>query len=275
MEVATANLSIDAKQKIIDFCDKWIPIYEKRDRRYKLAGLTKRLRKAVRSHFKEREISVLAKLRPAWKQKMEAVERLSKADWITMHIFDLEEEQELLTTLFQPYYVEAGKNGAACSIRHLSGVLGRDVIYKGATIWIQNNAIKFGKKYANSVSKTTNERIRKQIAEAISQGEDLNKVMDRITKVYRAAEGYRSEMISRTEMGRAHTMSSLQQDKTFGLTHGDWFGCDSDCLICGPFMADNPHTIEELQAFRDETHPDCFGDYTANVPDDFVPNEVY
>ena len=88
--------TIDTNQKILNFCDKWIPIYERKYKQYKLASLTTRMRTAVRNHFKERERGVLFRLNWAWKQIME-----SRSDWIAGHIYDLEEEQAMLATLLQ------------------------------------------------------------------------------------------------------------------------------------------------------------------------------
>lgn len=271
MEAQVIELPTDVKQNVLSSVDSLIRIYEGKVRRNKLSTLTTRLRKAVRDHFEEREIEALAKLKWAWKQKMEAV---SNADWIAMHIFDMDEEAVLLSSVFQPFYIEAGEAGREYALRHLSGVLGREVIYKGATIWVQNNAIKFGKKYASSVSETTNQAIRDGIAEAIKQGEDLNGVMDRIAKVYRAAEGYRSEMIARTEMSRSYSLSSIEQDSVMGIKLWNWSGCDPNCQICGPFMGGGPYTKAELFSAI-PLHPNCDGYEDPEVPDDFVPNEVY
>ncbi|HEC88452.1 MAG TPA: hypothetical protein ENI52_03955 [Thermoplasmata archaeon] len=263
-------------ETVIDLSiDKLITIYENKVRQRRLDQLAKRLQKTLIFHQRERKKQILLKIRTVWRNKNEAVERLSRADWITMHIFDLQEEGELLSTIFQPFYIEAGEEGQMYALRYLSGKIGRDIIFKGATIWIQNNAIQFGKKYANMISKTTNQAIRNQIAEAIKLGENLNQVMERITKVYQAAEGYRSEMIARTEMGRAYTMSSIKQSKILGIKSWDWLGCNPVCPICGPFMDSNPHTYEEIAAFRMSTHPNCFGYDQPVVPEDFIPNEVY
>jgi hypothetical protein len=263
------------EQNILTFCGKWIPIYEHKISQRGLATLTRRFMQALKQHFSQRETEALARLRTVWQYKMEAIERLSDTDWIAMHLFDLDEEQELLAAVFQPYYMEAGETGAERSTKYLSNMLGRELTFKGARTWIQNNAIKFGKKYAREVSATTNQAIRDQLAEAIKEGEDLNQVMDRIASVYRSAEGYRSEMIGRTEMGRAYTLSSVEQDRVYGIQSWIWDFCDPNCPICGPFMASNPHTYEEIVWFRDVgTHPSCQGDAYPEVPDDFVPNEI-
>lgn len=261
------------RQRVLDFCNDMILIYEKRVYRRKFGSLVQRLRVAVRNHFKERERDILMKLQWAWKSKMEAVAReLPRADWITMHIFDLDEERELLATILNSYYLEAGEAGVDRAITRLSKLLKRDIIYRGTTAWVQDNAINFGKKYAGLVSKTTNQAIRNEIAEAIKQGEDLNKVMKRIASVYKDAEGYRSEMIARTEMQKAYNIGSLQQDAAMGLDKFEWFGCNPACPICGPFIDDNPHTADEVYGFSASTHPNCNGDYAPIVPEDFEPN---
>ena len=266
----------DINQKILNFCDKWLPIYENKDRRYRLKSITKELRKATRNHFKERERGVLFRLEWAWKQKMEATARqLPKADWITMHVYDLQEEQAMLATLLESFYIEAGDEGAALAARRLSNILGREIIYSGSTEWIQNNAIKFGKKHSRLVSNTTNQKIRDEIANAIKHGEDLNGVMKRITSVYSDAEGYRSEMIARTEMRKAYNASSTAQEKALGIKQWNWLGCDPSCSICGPFMGGNPHTADEIESFNIEVHPNCDGYEDPIVPEDFVPKEVY
>jgi len=274
MEKVSQLLRTDINCKIIDFCGEWIPIYEAKVRRRGLASLTQRMRRATRNHFQEREQVARGRLRWAWSQIMEAVERLTRAQWITMHIFDMDEEEALLMSLFSPYYIEAGEYGAGASTSRISGAVGRPVIYRGATNWIGDNAIKFGKKYAHSVSDTTNHAIRDEIADAIRQGEGIDKVMDRIASVYRDAEGYRSEMIARTEMSRAYNASALEQSKAFGITQFDWDGCDPACPICGPFLG-GPHTAEEIGAFIGATHPNCMGTQIDHIPEDFEPNELF
>ena len=86
MEATLTGLPSDVKRSVLGSVDSLIRIYEGRVRRNKLSTLTTRLRKAVRDHYEEREIEAMVKLKWAWKQKMEAVERLSKADWIAMHV---------------------------------------------------------------------------------------------------------------------------------------------------------------------------------------------
>jgi hypothetical protein len=269
-------LKDEATKKILIFCDKWIPIYERKNTQYKLASLTKKLRIAVRKHFKEREQGVLIRLEWAWKQMMEATaRRLNRVDWIALHIYDTEEEQAMLATLLQSFYVEAGEEGSATAMRIIGNKLNRKLVYSGSMEWIQNNAIKFGKKYSDIISDTTNQKIRDEIANAIRQGEDLNGVMKRISSVYSDAEGYRSEMIARTEMRKSYNASSIEQEKAVGIKSWIWSGCDPTCDICGPFMGSNPHTFDEVESFNIETHPNCDGQADPEVPEDFVPNEVY
>ena len=97
MEVAI-NLRSDVKDNILAFCNKHIPIYEDKVRRTKLAGLVNDMQKAIRSHFKERLVTVRSRLSVAWRQKMEA---RSSADWITDHIYDMDEEIAMLMDMLK------------------------------------------------------------------------------------------------------------------------------------------------------------------------------
>jgi len=198
------------------------------------------------------------------------MEAVSTLDWLLLHVFDYDEEMELLRVVLGGFYIEAGEWGVNHLLRSVSSQIGRDVIYRGSTEWIRDNAIKFGKEYADLITDTTNQAIRDQIAEAIKEGEVLDDVMGRIASVYRDAEGYRSEMIARTEMARAYNASSLEQAKALGIKQYDWVGCDPSCPICGPFLAGGPYTAAEIDNIIGSTHPNCVGGQVAIVPEDFI-----
>lgn len=244
-----------------------LPLYEQKIRRRKLEDLTRRLRRAVANHFKQRERVVLHNLQTAWRAKMEAI---ATSEWIAIHAFDYDEEMEALRLLLGGFYIEAGEWGVNHLLASVSAQVGKKVIYRGSMEWIRDNAIVFGQKYADLVTETTNQAIRDAIAESIGLGEGLDDVMARISDVYADAEGYRSEMIARTEMARAYNASALEQAKALGITQYDWVGCDPACPICGPYLQGGPYTAAEIAEIINGTHPNCAGGEVAIVPDDFV-----
>jgi len=267
------ELQSDVKADILLFCDKYIPIYEDKIRRYKLATLVNNMQKAIRNHFKERLVTIRSRLSGVWKLKMEAV---SNADWITYHIFDMDEEVAMLQDILKEFYMDAGEAGRLNALRHLSNILGYNVVYKGSILFVEQNAIKWGKKYAGTISETTEKAIRNQLATAIKEGEGIGDAMKRISDVYHAATGYRSEMIARTEMGRAYNIGGARQDAELGITQFEGcIGCDPDCLKCGPFQSSNPHTLEEIEDFEGSVHPNHVGSVASIVPEGFVPKETY
>lgn len=265
IRISTAESSI--ADKLLAFCDKYIPLIEQKLRRRMLATLTRRLQRAMRNHFEQREKEILHRIEWAWKAKMEAV---STIDWILLHAFDYDEEMELLRVVLGGFYIEAGEWGANHLLRSVGSQIGRDVIYRGSTSWIKDHAIEFGEKYADMITETTNQAIRDEIGEAIAMGDDLDKAMDRIASVYSDAQGYRSEMIARTEMARAYNSSALEQAKALGIKQYNWVGCDPSCPICGPFMAGGPYSAAEIEDFIASTHPNCVGGQVPVVPEDFT-----
>lgn len=261
--------------EILTACNNIIQIYENRKRVRTLNSLAVRLRQSMVRHFENRQRFVLGRLQALWPIKTEAISPLSyDAQWITMHIYDRDEEQLLIVKILNPYYMEAGTAGTAAAIQALQNIIQREVIYRGSMHWIQNNAIKFGTKYADYITQTTNEAIRNEISEAIKLGENLDEVMQRIKDVYSEAAGYRSEMIGRTEMGRAYNSGALEQDKALGIEQWEWSGCDPACDICAPFLNGNPYDYDGIQNIIATTHPNCLGSESANVPQDFEPNEL-
>lgn len=256
-------------ESMLEVVNRWVWFYERKIKRRYYATLTKRMIKSVKTHFKQRERILLMKLEREWYRIME-----NKAEELTSRIMDLQEEEALLINIFHPYYVESGEAGSVNAIRVLMQLTNRDIVYKGSKAWIEDNAIRFSKKYARTVSKTTNEKIRNEISKAISKGDDLDALMKNLKNVYRGVSDYRAEMIGRTEIGRSYDMSGLIQDRALGIKEYDMVGCDDDCPECGPFMAENPHTAEEMEDFIMNVHPNHKGNPVPRIPKNFEP-ELY
>lgn len=85
--------------------------------------------------------------------------------------------------------------------------------------WINTKAFKF----SEEVNQTTEEALRRELTEAISLGESLSAVEDRVAKVFDIARGSRTAMIARTEVISASNEGAVASYKQSGVVEGvEW-----------------------------------------------------
>lgn len=85
--------------------------------------------------------------------------------------------------------------------------------------WINTKAFKF----SEEVNHTTEDALRRELTEAITAGESLSAVEDRVARVFDIARGSRTAMIARTEVISASNEGAVASYKQSGVVEGvEW-----------------------------------------------------
>ena len=90
-------------------------------------------------------------------------------------------------------------------------------------------------KFAKSVNTTTNNRLKKQLVEGISQGEGINEISKRVSGIFTKAKTSRAQMIARTEVSRATNFATVEGYKQSGVVKGkEWVTAfdEKTCEFC-------------------------------------------
>jgi len=172
-------------------------------------------------------------LRPVWRKFQAEVERVISQglgldavdlDPIVLAFQDAAKEQ--LKETFA-YFARQGKADAKAmmaavqKVEDWSGEMDDfvDMTLPHIVEWLETYPFKF----AQQVSQTTIEMLRKELHEAFVNGEDLKQIMERVANVFRvSAEGYRAERIARTETIRAANKGALEGYRQAGVRKKEW-----------------------------------------------------
>lgn len=122
---------------------------------------------------------------------------------------------------------------------------------------IRENVINF----ARQVNETTNASIREAVARGVEAGEGISDIANRVASVFDEAEGYRSELIARTEVIRNSNMAAEECYVAAGIEKKQWYTTPDDAL-CEECMnlADEIVPVGEAFSSGDYApplHPSC------------------
>ena len=122
---------------------------------------------------------------------------------------------------------------------------------------IRENVINF----ARQVNETTNASIREAVARGVEAGEGISDIANRVASVFDEAEGYRSELIARTEVIRNSNMAAEESYVQAGVEKKQFFVTPDDALCeeCAE-LADEIVPVGEAFSSGDYTpplHPSC------------------
>ncbi len=130
------------------------------------------------------------------------------------------------------------------------------IISSAITTYIDKEGLEFCK----DIQKTTRDKISKQIAEGIKQGEGTTVIAQRIRNVYSEATTSRANMISRTETAKDISKGSIEAWKQSEVVKGqEWITFDP-CPICEPLDGISVKLGESFPGGYDkpgDTHPNC------------------
>ena len=144
----------------------------------------------------------------------------------------------------------------------------------GAERWLRDNAIVWGRRYAESVSANTNLAIRTQLAQGMSKFESIRALADRVKGVYADATDYRALMIARTESNRSYAASQLETGTRLQADGQGWIISGSEYSlvdVCSENAAMGVIPLGAVWAHGDvngPAHPNCecseYLDYSEN-----------
>jgi len=161
-------------------------------------------KKLLQERFKKMEKEVLAKIKKPGK----SIYHETKEYWIDKAEFDVE-KWLFSQKKWQGILAKDGKLMAAAPLAEggqyildeLEVAMVFDEADPLAIEWLATNS----KNAAWSITNTVYERLRKQLMEAMAEGESIRKIRERVMDIFENISKVRAEMIARTEkIGRAH-----------------------------------------------------------------------
>ncbi len=94
---------------------------------------------------------------------------------------------------------------------------------------------KYPIKFAKSVNKTTNNRLKKQLVEGISKGEGIPEISKRVKNIFKSATDNRTKTIARSEVSRATNFATVEGYKQSGVVEAkEWLTAfdERTCSFC-------------------------------------------
>lgn len=180
---------------------------------------TKPLVKDLKKYFAAQKDEVLANLKDNIKDikdiKTKAV-LFSEKDAIKLGI-------NLITPHIQEYLKAGGENAA-----ELTGV-----DFVASTPAIEKFIADRAQYFATTITDTTYAALKDQLKQGMDAGESIDDIADRVAQVYSDAEGYRSEMIARTEVSASQNFGTVTAYEQAGVEKIEWTVVDpedADCL---------------------------------------------
>lgn len=169
---------------------------------------------AVKHFFTEQEKEVLANLKDA---EIPKGAKVNFGPWVEKILFAKAASDKLLVEITGKYIKDNIKVGSA-AIRKLLGTGQGDILNIPHVFdYLEKRAAA-----AIAVNEYTRDKIRASIAEGLNAGEDLGGIRDRITNVYKQAQGFRAETIARTEVGAAQNYGRTEEMKQQHVERKTW-----------------------------------------------------
>lgn len=227
------------------------PIDPKKVRRdnvwMKYKGLTDRLERkwvpSMRSLFNDQERDVINKLRESdWKKTLNQnkLDKFTKVKVsIDLILFDRVHARTIFRKEASRLLKETVGIAAAAEIAEYELGIDFNIVNPNVVTWIENKAFKF----ANEVNTTTEDALRQELSDAITSGEALTDVEDRVARVFDIARGSRTAAIARTEVVAASNEGAVQSYKQSGLVSKIEWVSSRDNLVRDDHQIDG-ETIE-------------------------------
>lgn len=137
-------------------------------------------------------------------------------------IFNKQQNIILTTKLFEPLNLNTIKGGAQDTLDLLKDA--NDLDYGRARTAAKTMTMKF----ANEITTTTEEKLRKAISDGIEAGEGATKLADRVKTVFNDASTSRAVLIGRTESTKAYSSGSLDAMKQNNIGKKEWLTANDD-----------------------------------------------
>jgi len=172
------------------------------------------LKKAMDQFADAQERRVLKRLKKVAKAKKFSISS----------IFNMDKEEKLATALIIPYIEDFLKEAGKESLLMIEPQT--DFTNSARISSYINKRSKF---FADSINKTTFDKLEKTLAEGIEAGEGINDLSDRVKGVYDEFGDYRSELIARTEATAANNEGIMESFKQSSVINGkEWITAGDD-----------------------------------------------
>lgn len=188
-------------------------------------------RTLLRKRFGEMEKEVLAKIKPPPK----SVYHADRDYWIAKEKFDVNEwmfnRKKWYGTLTKDGKLMAAKplaEGGQAALDDLGVGITFDQQDSRVLTWIATNA----KRAGWAITNTVYERLRKQLLEAVADGESIPKIRERVKEVFGDISKHRSELIARTETLKASNRGLVEGMKQSGVVEGKQWLATMDARTC-------------------------------------------
>lgn len=151
------------------------------------------------------------------RQEKEFLESI-KSYKIREKIFDWDKWVEIFKKMAIPLYLAFAQQSVDATMELYGFSIAFDLHNPRAQALLAEKAFKFAKE----VNDTTKEALRKELNEALANGESLRQVSERVAKVFEEARTYRTDRIARTEVIGVNNWASFETAKENGIKTKVW-----------------------------------------------------
>ncbi len=190
----------------------------------KLSDRMKGFKRILKKYFNAQEKLIRENLQKAGDPKELKGKELETKGWIERILFDRKKQIAILVSISTAMYEDNIQEGAD----DMAGLLGTSVIdiigNARAAQYLQEKPLKF----AEEVNETTLQSLRDELSEGVGAGESIGEIGDRVSKVFDEARGFRTETISRTEVGSSLNFGRNEEMTEQGVEKKMWLAIFSN-----------------------------------------------
>jgi HK97 family phage portal protein len=213
-----------------------------------------RFNKLVTRLFTEQKEIVLNNLNKANEKSLD-IKAINEND-IDDILFELQEQQEYFITEAKPVLRDTIQVFGSDALSTVGVNIDFDLENPRVTEFMSEKEIKI-----SQINNTTSEKLRNELVEGLQEGEGIPDLSKRIESVYDEATGYRSELISRTEISSSANRGALEGYIQSGVTNQkQWLAALDERTRLDHRQA-NGQTVDTDKDFT-------VGGYSMNAPGD-------
>ena len=215
-EAEIESKAVITEEQRKNFIDGWINIFDINEKPFK----TK-----LAQYFAEQEKEVLSNLANSVKGLEPAEYRYKAFEEVLFdEDYQIELGIKLITPRIEKYIEQSSKNAVAR--------LGVGSVLDLASPKVQEFITKRSQYFAESVNKTTVDKILTTLNEGADAQENLTDLTKRVQEIFTEAKTSRAEMIARTEVSASGNFGSTETYKEAGVEMVEWYNPDPEHEAC-------------------------------------------
>ncbi len=207
--------------------------------------------------FAEQEQEVLDNLNQLEKSKKPTETKQINEDNIDDILFEIDEQNEYFATEAGPVLRDTVQVFGSDALSTAGVAIDFDLENPRVAEFLNSKKITF----SENVNDTTVKKLRSELVEGVRAGEGIPELSKRVEDVYSDAKGYRSELISRTEVNTVANRGSLEGYKISGVTEQKQWLAALDERTRSDHRQANGQTVDIDKDFT-------VGGYSMNAPGD-------